>query len=639
MIDFRAHVSAYLAAIGVELAPAPRGYAAPGWDESKHPRATDGEFAETAGEDHGGGAATAVEEEPEHPREKFRKTPAGTKRGDYTKDRKGETEFWRGPDGKTITDEQAWERFGGTERDVPDPEIEKLDVGQIEVDPERFQFKQKARSAAGTTDQFADVGKFYLVKAGVILAWRDREGRTWVVDGHHRVELAKRTGHPRINAFVLEEAQGVTHVQARATAALRNIATGHGEALDAAKAVRDMGWTVEDLKAEGISAKSAIVRDALGLASLDDSVFSRVIDEEIPQSYAAEIGRQLEGKPGKQIQAANAIGTAGNQAEVESIVRQIRAAPEVTTTQETLFGEETETRSLFAQRAKVEVALARLLKGDKALFKTLADKAAKAEAGVEGNKINVEGSRKVASGADELMLTLRSYGDKAGPVKEALDDAARRFGDGVPLAEAVTGALDALKAVDVWSGERRDDAPEPEARGGSLLDGLPDPEPDAGPSRDAVRTEDAPRRVREPERAPVGAAPAAAPEAPVERAPAPPSAAPDAPAASPSMTEAERVARSIIPPDVLGFIDEPDSADMPKMQQRWREGLKSLAKTISERGDITETQGLRLPPGYVLLPQGRPLRLQGGTGPRPRRSPRPRRRRRPTRGTLTRSGR
>lgn len=434
------------------------GYAAP-FDESKHPRADDGQFAETAGEhhDHGGVEDRGGKADPEPPtaRQRFAAHPAGTKVGGREKVKKPSGDYWKGEDGTLVTDEKWYEQHGRPASERPDPQIEKIEVGDIGVDPERFQFKHKATGEGGVTEQFRDVERFDPIKAGVVLVWRDEDGKPWIVDGHHRYELAKRTGHPRLNAFVLEHAHGISHVQARATAALRNIAAGHGDALDAAKAVRDMGWSVEDLRNEGISARSVLVRDAFGIAALEQSVFDRVVSEELPQAYAAEIGRRLEGKPAKQRQAAAAVADAGNQAEVESIVRQIATAPEVQETQETLFGAETETRSIFAERAKVEVALARRLKSDKALFSTLAKKAAKAES-IEGTKINVEGSKSEAATADDLMLVLRTYGDHAGDVKDALDRAAREYVDGNRTGKALEGAvsraLDALKSVDWKTG-------------------------------------------------------------------------------------------------------------------------------------------------------------------------------------------
>ena len=78
-----------------------------------------------------------------------------------------------------------------------------------------------------------------------------------------------------------------------------------GSAVDAAKLIKNIGWTIEDLKKAGVSPTSSLVRDAVGLAKLSDDNFSRVVNEEIEENYAAIIGRVLEGEPGKQTEAIN----------------------------------------------------------------------------------------------------------------------------------------------------------------------------------------------------------------------------------------------------------------------------------------------------------------------------------------------
>src|ERR1019366_4373380 len=87
--------------------------------------------------------------------------------------------------------------------------------------------------------------------AGVISVWRDpADGKTYVVNGHHRFQLAKETGQPDV-AVRMIAADDAT--EARAKGAIQNIAEGRGTAMDAAKFFRDSGHTPADLDRLGVS--------------------------------------------------------------------------------------------------------------------------------------------------------------------------------------------------------------------------------------------------------------------------------------------------------------------------------------------------------------------------------------------------
>jgi hypothetical protein len=243
---------------------------------------------------------------------------------------------------------------------------------------------------------------------------------------------------------------------------MRNIADGHGTALDAGKAIRDMGWGLEDVQREGVSTKGSIARDGLGIAALTDSVFQLVVDDMIPQAYAAEIGRELT-SPDKQRQAAKAVEGASNMAQVQSIVRQVKSAPERVEREQTLWGEETSTQSLYLERAKVEDGIAKRAGRDRRLFKTLTEKSGQAER-VEGTRINVIGSKAEMEAASDLGMVLGTWRDSPGPVKDALDEAALAYANsprkGADLAAAVEAAIERIRSVDWRTGAQAPEAPE-----------------------------------------------------------------------------------------------------------------------------------------------------------------------------------
>lgn len=71
-----------------------------------------------------------------------------------------------------------------------------LRAGQIRADPERFQFRSAVDAEGVTEGATLDAASFDPAKAGMLLVWHDpAKGQAFVVDGHHRLELAKRAGY------------------------------------------------------------------------------------------------------------------------------------------------------------------------------------------------------------------------------------------------------------------------------------------------------------------------------------------------------------------------------------------------------------------------------------------------------------
>ena len=65
--------------------------------------------------------------------------------------------------------------------------------------------------------------------AGVISVWRDPEnGKTFVVNGHHRLDLANRLGVEKVTARYIDAPDAAT---ARMKGAITNIAEGPGRRL------------------------------------------------------------------------------------------------------------------------------------------------------------------------------------------------------------------------------------------------------------------------------------------------------------------------------------------------------------------------------------------------------------------------
>jgi hypothetical protein len=129
--------------------------------------------------------------------------------------------------------------------------IGEMDPADIKADPVRFQYKRDTGGAAGVGDELKGIKKYDPELGGVLSVWRDPEdGQTYVVNGHHRLDLAMRAGAPSVAVRYLG---AETASQARLKGAMINIAEGRGTAIDAAKIFRDNGMSPADLGSLGIS--------------------------------------------------------------------------------------------------------------------------------------------------------------------------------------------------------------------------------------------------------------------------------------------------------------------------------------------------------------------------------------------------
>jgi DNA topoisomerase-1 len=103
------------------------------------------------------------------------------------------------PDGSVELAGQA-EPPGGTFSSRPD----SLPVADIGVDPDRFQFRRNADGQDGTVKPMP-TNRFDPTRCPPLWVWYDpAAGRYFVVDGHHRLEWAKRDGIDRVPVAVID---------------------------------------------------------------------------------------------------------------------------------------------------------------------------------------------------------------------------------------------------------------------------------------------------------------------------------------------------------------------------------------------------------------------------------------------------
>lgn len=106
----------------------------------------------------------------------------------------------------------------------PATSVQRGPVADLKLDPKRFQYKLNTDSA-GVTGLLKGL-KWNEDLSGLVNVWRGpADGKTYVVNGHHRVQLARENGVPDIHVRYIKAADASA---ARATGALQNIAEGRG---------------------------------------------------------------------------------------------------------------------------------------------------------------------------------------------------------------------------------------------------------------------------------------------------------------------------------------------------------------------------------------------------------------------------
>ena len=122
-------------------------------------------------------------------------------------------------------------------------------ISELGIDPQRFQFKSGA-DKKGVTRPLQ--GAFDQRQARPLYVWEDRSGKKYVVEGHHRLDLAQRSGVRDVLTYIDRESGGVTAEQARTKGVWQNIKDGKGSIADFADYFRGSDLTEEQAKTEGL---------------------------------------------------------------------------------------------------------------------------------------------------------------------------------------------------------------------------------------------------------------------------------------------------------------------------------------------------------------------------------------------------
>lgn len=250
-------------------------------------------------------------------------------------------------------------------------ETQTFKPSELKTDAKTFQYKENS-DKEGVTDRMNGVEEFDPLFAGKIIVYQTKSGEKFIVDGHQRLGLAKRTGGDNIEleGFLFKEEDGYTPEQVRVLAAQKNIAEGSGTAVDTAKIIKEIGY--ENLP-KTIPTNSAMVKDGIALAKLGDTAFQKVINGEITAAQGARIASVIREDEAKQLAAIEGVKIANfnNLEQVTMFAREVLAADTVQVEQINLFG----TYQLFETTAIEKIQIVdraiRSLKSDKKIFSGL----------------------------------------------------------------------------------------------------------------------------------------------------------------------------------------------------------------------------------------------------------------------------
>jgi len=306
----------------------------------------------------------------------------------------------------------------------------EMPISQIKVDPQRFQFKQRSSEVTGETGVLAQA-KWNPELAGITYGWQAKDGTVYIVNGHQRLALAKRSGAKTIPIRIDKEVDGVTEQEARAKGAIINIAEDRGTPFDVAKFLRDSGKDIEYLKQWGITPEGRLASEGSAIAGLDDSVYHKVAIGELDEHAAAIIGKELPGDFANQRAIAKEyLDKQLTYKQLSAIIKEAKWAGTTKVTQATLFGETETEKSMLLARAKLRVAVEDALAKDKRLF-SYVTATGRPEALARGKTVvDVETGKKLAQESATALAIFEAKANAVGVIDDIMRDASEKIAKG-----------------------------------------------------------------------------------------------------------------------------------------------------------------------------------------------------------------
>jgi len=327
----------------------------------------------------------------------------------------------------------------------------EMNTNDISINPERFQYKTST-NAEGITDLYKNV-EYDPKQAGSLTIWQDpSDGKYYVIDGHHRLEMAKRSNVPSVEVKLANDYGINTESEARLFGALKNIGDGRGTAFDAAKIFKELNIDkIGDIKSFKINPKTNVAKQGFALSKLSDLVWEGARNNIIPEEIAAQLGSELsetqQNSVYKQVlQYKNKYGDFPEKTKVNALIDSVKNLEGEAQIEMDMFGNVIETQPVW-ERASVVDYIQRELGQDKRAFKISTNKNI-------GERLHASetGTLNKEKGAQELQSTLTSIDvfnkmkDVKGEIASILNEAAQRIAKGENKTSVEKEALSNVKS-------------------------------------------------------------------------------------------------------------------------------------------------------------------------------------------------
>ncbi len=340
-------------------------------------------------------------------------------------------------------------RENGTPVKPDKVDVYTVPTNSLKIDSKRFQYKISGIRDDGVSEELRATKSYNPELGGVLLVWRDpATGQDYVVNGHHRHELASRTETENVNVRYIDTADPI---EARARGALANIAEGRGTALDAAKYLRDSGQSVEHLQRAGISLSGRVAADSVSLTKLSNKAFQQLSEGNLEESVAIAVSKHLaehdlQTQLFKRLADRERDGKEWSIREIEQAAKKFSNAGKYKETGQDLFGSFEDEKNTFDQEVELESHVSRLLAQEANDFRSVSSQLRADRVSEAGNTIAVDENAKRAKTAEDVANKFEKEAGLKGPVSAAIKSLA------IELAQAKSKKdRDAIKAKAVES--------------------------------------------------------------------------------------------------------------------------------------------------------------------------------------------
>jgi hypothetical protein len=304
-------------------------------------------------------------------------------------------------------------------------DVHTVPTSSLQVDPSRFQYKVSGIGEGGVGQELKGTSKWNPELGGTLLVWRDpANGKDYVINGHHRFELANRAGQGSLNVRYIDAS---TAKEARANGALANIAEGRGTPIDAAKYLRDSEKSIDHLQQAGVSLSGRVAQDATTLLNLGEKPFQALTEGRLDEAKAIAVSKHLKDHSLQdllfnKLAKREDDGKEWSNREIEQAAKKMASAGKVTQAKQDLFGAFDDEQSTFDQEVELESHVSRILSQEAGNFGAVASDRRAAAVADAGNVLNVEENKKRA----EQARNMADLFDQQSGLKGGVSDTIKR---------------------------------------------------------------------------------------------------------------------------------------------------------------------------------------------------------------------